>query len=581
MSREAFQPGEYARPLRLVLVLVLMGLLLAVAYLQLGPTDELTRRSRHEQTRLVYIPPCRGMLQDRSGNPLNLSMPSYSIVLRPELLRDPRDTRRSTLEKMSAEVTALGMALGPEFYHYRPSLEKMERHLREAPAMPLVLWEDVDADTLSRWTLLRKEHPATEAMLAWRREYREPELAPQLRGVTRRCPPRTDGPEKYWNANAPELAGASGLEKALDFSLRGTGGAERLQTDVLSYRSKVLESVPALAGEDCRLALCLEAQRVAAEKFAQSGYRGAAVALDIHTGEVLVCLSVPAMPLGGRGQGEEGAYQNRVLSGYYPPGSTIKPLLALYALEHHLITAKDPIIDCPGYYVLGTRTRLACSHVHGKVAVVNAIAQSCNVYFSDLAVQMSPETFDDFASWFGFGEKTGSVLAAEESGGIAFSPSWARQNRSQDPQWRKGDAANAGIGQGAWIVTPMQMALATGFALTGKLLVPQFLLGGEVIVRKRHDWNSLAWQLVVEGMRQCVTCGTGQSMSTPQLEMLGKTGTAEVGKGLRPHAWMVAAAPADKPRLVVVVVVENGGSGGRVAGPIARDILLTLDRTLD
>ena len=580
LAKNDFQPGEYARPLRLVFVLVLAGLLFSVAYLQLGPTDELMRRSHHEQTRLVYIPPCRGMLQDRDGNPLNLSVPSYSIVLRPELLRDPRDTRRTTLEKMSAEITELGMALGAEFYHYRPSLEKIERHLREAPAMPLILWEDVDADTLARWTQLRKQHPATEALLAWRREYREPDLAPQLRGVTKRCPPRTNGTEKYWNANAPDLAGASGLEKGLDSTLQGTGGVERLQTDVLSYRSNVLESIPALAGDDCRLTLCLEAQRLASERFERAGYHGAAVALDIHTGEVLVCLSAPAMPLGGHGKGTEGAYQNRALSGYYPPGSTIKPLLALYALEHHLITASDPIVDCPGYYALGAQTRLACTHVHGKVAVIHAISGSCNVFFSDLAVQMTPEAFDDFATWFGFGEKTGSILEAEESRGIAFSPSWARQNRKQEPQWRKGDAANAGIGQGAWIVTPMQMALATGFALTGKLLTPLFVLGEEVVVRKYYDWNPLAQRLMKEGMRQCIVTGTGQSLATPTLEMLGKTGTAEVGKGQRPHAWMVLAAPAANPRFVVVVVVENGGSGGRVAGPIARDILLNLTQNV-
>ena len=516
------------------------------------------------------------MLQDREGNPLNLSVPSYSIVLRPELVRDPRDTRQRTLEKLSAEITDLGMALGPEFYQFRPTQEKIERHLREQPALPLVLWEDIDADTLSRWTLVRREHPAAELQLVWRREYREPTLAPQLRGMVKRSGPRTDGAEKYWNANAPELTGASGLEKALDGDLAGVGGSERLQTDVLSYRSTVLESKEAQPGMNCRLALCVEAQRLAEEKFRSQSYHGAAVALDLRTGEVLVSLSMPAVPLGVRDAGEDGAYQNRVLSGYYPPGSTIKPLLALYALDRKLITAEEPVVDCQGFYALGERTRLRCSHVHGEVAVVEAIAQSCNVFFSDLAVQMTPDAFDDFAHFFGFGQKSGSVLSAEEIAGNAFSPLWVAQRRKADAQWHAGDAANAGIGQGAWVVTPMQMALAVGFALTGDLLVPKYVIDGEVNVRKHHDWSPEAHRLVVEGMRQCVLAGTGQSMNTPRLAMLGKTGTAEVGKKLRPHAWMVAVAPADEPRFVVVVVVEHGGSGGRVAGPIARDIMLRL-----
>lgn len=560
----------------MVLLLVLIGLLLCIAYLQLGPTEKLKAQSHREQTRLVYIPPCRGTLQDREGNPLNLSVPSYSIVLRPELVRDPRDTRQRTLEKLTAEITDLGMELGHEFYQFRPTVEKIERHLREQPALPLMLWEDIDADTLSRWTMIRGEHPSAELQLTWRREYREPTLAPQLRGMVKRSGPRTNGSEKYWNANAPELVGASGLEKALDSELSGVGGSERLQTDVLSYRSTVLESKPAQSGANCRLALCVEAQRLAEQQFHIGGYRGAVVALDLQTGEVLVNLSMPAVPLGVRDAGEDGAYQNRVLSGYYPPGSTIKPLLALFALDRKLITAEEPVVDCQGFYALGERQRLRCSHVHGKVAVVEAIAQSCNVFFSDLAVNMTTEEFDDFARFFGFGEKSGSALAAEESAGIPFSPSWVTQKRKHDPQWHLGDSANAGIGQGGWIVTPMQMALAIGFALTGDLLVPKYVVEGEVKVKKHHDWSPEAHRLVTEGMRQSVLAGTGQSMNTPRLAILGKTGTAEVGKNLRPHAWMVAAAPADTPRFVVVVVVENGGSGGRVAGPIARDILLSL-----
>lgn len=578
MAEDDFQPGGYARALRLAFLMVLGGLLACVAYLQLSPTELLTSRSRREQTRLVYVPPCRGTLLDRAGNPLNFSVPSYSMVLRPELVRDPRDTRQRTLEKLSAEITDLAMALGPEFYQFRPSLAKIERHLREQPALPLTLWEDIDADTLARWALLRRAHPAAELQLVWRREYREPTLAPQLRGMVKRSGPRTTGAEKFWNANAPELAGASGLEKALDTELSGVGGSERLQTDVLSYRSTVLEATPAVSGADRHLALCVEAQRLAEQRFRENGYRGAAVALDLATGKVVVSLSMPAVPLGVRDTGEGGAHQNRVLSGYYPPGSTIKPLLALYALDRGLITAAAPVVDCPGYYAVGEKLRVGCSHVHGSVSVVEAIAQSCNVFFSDLAATMPPECLDDFAALFGFGQKPGSVLVAEESAGVPFLPGWVAAKRTADPTWRRGDAANAGIGQGAWVVTPMQLALATGFALTGELLIPQYLVEDEKIVYRHRTWSPEAQRLVLAGMRQCVQTGTGQSMRSSELAILGKTGTAEVGKSLRPHAWVTAAAPADAPRFVVAVCVENGGGGGRVAGPIARDILLCLEK---
>ncbi|MGN0867812.1 MAG: peptidoglycan D,D-transpeptidase FtsI family protein [Oligosphaeraceae bacterium] len=569
----------------LLVTLVFLGLLAVVGWVQLRPSRALLEKAVREQNRLVYVPACRGELQARDGAPLNLTLPSYAIVIRPDMVRDPRDTRMTTLAKLEEEIASLASALGPEAYLKRPGRDQILRHLRTAPALPLTLWDEVDAETRARWLALQQKHPATELLLSWKRLYQEPELAYHLRGRVRSAPPRRDGIRRFWNASSPELQGFSGMERTLDYLLAGSAGAELLQTDVLSYRSQVLEYQAAVRGDDCRLALCLPAQRAAEEAFRRQGLSGAVVALEMETGKVLVMASLPSPSLAGgtsSPQGKSGGEQvNRALAGYYPPGSILKPLLALYALEHGVVSPRAPLVlDCPGYFSLGGGKRLGCSHVHGKVDLVHALSLSCNTYFCTLAGKLSREQWDDFAAFFAFGQKTGADLQEQEINGIPFSPAWVKEHRKGDKAWHPGDAANGAIGQGGWIITPMQIALAMNYAFTGKLFAPRYALDDEPSLRTTHAFPAEALAILKDGMRQCVLQGTGQSLNTPQLEILAKTGTAETGRNQRPHAWVVALAPANQPRFLVVVVAEHGGGGGKVAGPIARDVLLQLHREI-
>ncbi len=571
----ASRPGRGVVPgLRLAVTALFLGLVGVVAWYQLRPDRALTEKALREQSRLVYVPACRGELQDRMGTPLNVTRPSYAIVIRPDQVRDPRDTRATTLVKLEERIAALAADLGPEAYASLPSRERISRHLRQEPAMPLELWEDVSAETRARWLTLRRQHPATELMLSWKREYLLPETAPQLRGSVRRTTPKGGQERRYWNANAPELSGATGMERVLDYLLGGQSGTELLQTDVLSYRASVLDYEPAAKGDDCRLSIYLPAQRKAEELFRQNGLSGAVVALEMETGQVLVMHSAPSTPLGSASKGG-GGDMNRALAGYYPPGSVMKPLLALYALEKG-IGANIRTVDCPGYYPITSKRKLGCSHVHGKQDMKEAIANSCNAFFCTLGSQFTQEQWNDFAELFGFGEKTGGDLSEQEIAGVPFCPKWVKSSRKNDRAWHPGDAANGSIGQGGWIVTPMQLALAMNFALTGKLLSPRYYLQDDIRIRKQHDFPAWAQTLVKSGMEQCVLTGTGQSLKTPTVSILAKTGTAETGRGKKPHAWMVAAAPANNPKYLVVVTAEHGGGGGRVAGPIAREVLLSL-----
>ena len=569
-------PSKFSRPFGAACIAILLTLAALVGWLQLHPGEDLLERSLKEQTRLVYIPACRGALLDRFGTPLNFTVPGYSIVIRPELIRDPRDTRNRTLEKLSAVIANLGLALGKDFYDFRPSREEILRHLKQAPAMPMTLWEDVDADVVARWAALRDEFPATELLLSWRRIYDSPQLAPHLRGRVRREAPRQDEDmRRFWNANSQVLRGISGMERVLENDLAGRGGSELLQTDVLSYRSRILNAEPPDNGDDIRLTISLPLQKLADELFSAKGYRGAAVAIDMASGEVLLMHSAPTPHNDAQKADDAPSQVNRALAGYYPAGSVMKPLLALYAQEYGIADASFTL-DCPGYFSLGKTTRVGCSHIHGKIAMVDSIALSCNTYYCALAQKFTHEQFDAFADEFGFGQRTGAVLSGQESAGVPFTPAWVKQNRKSMRTWLPGDAANAGIGQGGWAVTPMQVALAMNYALTGRLLTPLYTCDAEIKIRKEHQWKSTAQRVVMDGMRGCVQYGTATCMKNNTVSIMAKTGTAEVGGKRRPHAWIVAAAPADTPRYLVVVIVENGGSGGKISGPIASQLLQAL-----
>ncbi len=569
-----FVPGKYARPFRFALLLLLLALLALAARLQLRSPESLRKATEAQQTRTIYIPPRRGELQDCDGGRLDYTVPVYSIAIRPELTRDPRDTRDKSLEKLSGAVAALATALGPVFYQSMPSSERLLRHLRTQPAMPLVLWQDIDAATRAKWLAVRDEHPATELQLSWRREHDRPQLARSWRGAVGKRLVSADDNGRYWNANSSELYGLSGMEKALDRLLAGQGGAETLRTDVLSYRREVLSSRPADNGDACRMTMVASAQEAAETAFARDNRSGAAVAIDLADGSVLVLASACADV--ARGSTEEATGLNRAVAGRYPLGSVMKPLIALYLLDKGQVSATEPVVDCKGYFQLSGGRRLGCSHVHGPIAMEAAIAQSCNTYFCTLAQGMTEAQFDEFATLFGFGQTTGGNAGLNENAGIPFSPAWVKANRKEMRTWLPGDAAHATIGQGGWAVTPLQVALASAFAITGKLFTPKYFVDDDTPVRDERAWRPEAHRLMMAGLRGCVVSGTGRALALPGVEVIGKTGTAETGGGKRPHAWIMAAAPCETPRYLVVVIVEHGGAGGAAAAPIAREILREL-----
>ncbi len=564
------------RSLCIFFLAVLLLLLACIAWVQIFQSENLTLQSQQQQTRKLYVPAKRGSICDRTGTRLNYTVPMYTLVIRPDLVRDPRDTRRVTLEKINAAISELALWLGPDFYRFKPKRDQISQHLDNRTPMPIPLWQDLDANTIARWNSRKQDFPGTELLLSWKRFYDSPEVASQLRGFTRLGEPDDPDLNQYWNANFKEPVGKSGLEYLLNPELRGSGGSEILQTDVLSYRNTVLESRKAINGDDVRLTIDLECQKLAEKLFAEKSYSGAVIVLDCSNGEILVLASCPGFDVSASVPATINQAQfNRAVGGAYPPGSTIKPFMALYALEKALIDP-DTLCNCPGWYALPGNRRIACHQRfgHGNIALIEAIAKSCNTYFCTLGKKMGKNGWNEFAQNFAFGQKLNTILYKQETAGISYSPDWVRRNRPQAPRWDEDDSAYGGIGQGKWLVSPLQMAVSASILLTGNRFQPKILLQEPAQLLETFSWSEKSTELVRRGMRDCVYGGggTGHALRIPGVEVLGKTGTAEVGDQAS-HAWCIAALPADAPRLIGVAIVEHGGGGGKIAAPILKEVI--------
>jgi penicillin-binding protein 2 len=423
--------------------------------------------------------------------------------------------------------------------------------------------------------------------------------------------------ERYFGTG---VIGKTGVERAYEDDLLGTGGyrevlvnAEGRPVKLAGGPDQQLRTREPLAGKDLRMTIDIELQRVAEEAFA--GRRGGVVAIDPANGDVLVFASLPSFDPNGFARGisrseylaltgnPDQPLFNRVLRGTYPPGSTIKPMMALAGLEYDVIKPDDQAY-CGGSYSLpGSRHRFRDfkREGHGSMNMRNAVMQSCDVYFYRLANTLGIQRIHDSMARMGFGQPTGIDIAGER-GGIMPSPAWKKGAFSAAAQqvWFPGETVIVGIGQGYWTATLLQLAKATALLATrGRHYRPRLV---RALVDPDSKWvdekpavelppielnQAENWEIIVDAMVAVTTGGTAaRAARGAAYSIAGKTGTAQVfsigqtekynekdvAERLRDHALFVAFAPADSPKLAVAVLVENGGFGASAAAPIARAI---------
>ena len=399
---------------------------------------------------------------------------------------------------------------------------------------------------------------------------------------------------KSLGIDPPAYVGKAGLEAQYDAELMGKPGSERFEVNAKRVPSRLVGRDNAVPG--VQLTLTIDADL---HKFALGllkGRKGAIVAIDPSTGEVLCMASSPSYNVEAFGRGirqaefdalrDDPAFPliNRAfdVNAQYSPGSTFKPLTAIAAMQAGVF---DPgrTVNCPGYFKLGTR-RIACLGRHGDISFERAMAASCNTYFSDLALRAGPDALRRAATEAGLGEKTGIDLRGEGKG-IVPTMEWIRRWRP-DGKWYPGDTANMGLGQGEIAVTPLQMAGVAalianrGVAFRPYLVKSKTVLGAglseapaEKRILGRIDLSDESWNILQSAMIQVVESGSARVAKISGLTWAGKTGSPEKRGQNRTDSWFIGYAPAIEPKIAVAVMAEDIGHGAEFAAPVAREVV--------
>jgi len=592
-------------------------LLLAVAgrlfYLQVVKFDYYHGLSQGNSIRNEPIPPSRGLILDRHGVVLADNMPAFNVELIREQVGDTK-----ALDDTLARLVSIGLLRGDEIGNIRRTI--LLHKVYESVPIKLSLNEE----EMARFAVHRYQFSGVDIRARLARHYPLREMGVHAIGYVSAI-----NEQDLKQIDSAEYAGTSligklGVEGAYEQQLHGKPGFKEIEVNAAGrpvdkqggYASE-LHTRPPVAGEDLILGMDVRVQKVAEE--ALVGKRGSVVALDPKTGDIIALASTPGFDpndfVRGLSVAQYAALSNnidvpllnRALRGAYPPGSTVKPLYAL-AAQHYGILTPEHVEYCPGYFTLpGSSNKYRDDKVHGSLDMRHAISESCDVYFYRLADKMGIDRMHAFMSAFGYGELTGIDIPGEKPG-LYASPEWKRRvfKRKADQVWFPGESISMGIGQGPITVTPLQQAhIAAEIAERGKIIATPRLVAatrapGSVTVLPRNPSFSKPvdmatddqWSVIYDGMIGAVT----QPGATAYLafvgaryKLAGKTGTAQVvtvkqtestkhkeaDERKREHAWFIAFAPVDDPKIAISVLVENGGFGGSTAGPIARKVLDT------
>ena len=589
------------------LVLLVIGILFLAArmfYLQVMQHDLYTTLSDKNRIQVQSVPPIRGLIYDRNGELIADNVPSFSLTITRERVED----LESTLKSIDALI-----GLTPE------QIESFERRLsrRQRPyeAVPILLrmtQEQIAQISVNRYSL-----PGVDVQAKLVRHYPHGDLMAHAVGSVRRI--NEDDARRLDSVaySGTEHVGKIGVEKYYENVLLGKVGYQRVETDARGRIMKVLDSTPPEPGSNLMLHVDSGLQRVASD--ALGDRRGTVVAIDPKTGGILALVSKPSYDpnlfIAGINHATYASLRdsidvplfNRALQGQYEPGSTLKPFLGLIGLATGT-TSKEYKIEDPGWYKLPQNERLyrdwnwkkSGIGGHGLVDIEKAIYRSCNIYFYELAVKLGIDRIHDGLALFGFGQNT-AIDLPEARNGLLPSRAWKLGSRGES--WYPGDTVNIGIGQGDILVTPLQLATAVAvLANRGGTVTPHMLKQNPLVTRDNQlpDIDLIpeqAWELVIKSMEKVVHRGNqgfGENGTAwayigrgIEYRMAGKSGTAQVvgiaqgelydaeliAERNRKHAWFIAFAPVDDPKIALAVLVENGGGGSEFASPVARKIL--------
>jgi penicillin-binding protein 2 len=590
-------------------------LLIAVAsrlfYLQVLRHDYYSTLSQGNRIRTEPIPPSRGLILDRHGVVLADNLPAYQIELVREQVGDVK-----ALDATLSSLVKIGLLRSEEVANLKRTI--LVHKIYESVPIKLQLNEE----EMALFAVHRYQFSGVDIRTRLARHYPLREIAVHAIGYVSAI-----NEQDLKQIDSAEYAGTTligklGVEGAYEQQLHGKPGSREILVNAAGRPvekqgdyTPLLNTRAPVAGDDLILGLDVRVQKVAEE--ALSGKRGSVVALDPRTGDIIALASTPGFDPNGFVRGlsvaEYSALQNdidkpllnRALRGAYPPGSTVKPLYALAAQKYGVFTPTQEEF-CPGVFTLrGSSHQYRDDKKHGLLDMRTAIAKSCDVYFFRVADRLGIEKMSPFMTAFGYGELTGIDIPGEKPG-LYASPAWKKRafKRAADQVWFPGETISMGIGQGPITVTPLQQAhFAAEIAESGKIiatprLVAAIRAAGSTAVATRSPvmmkpvdiGTDDEWSVVHDGMVGAVygPGGTAYAVGVgSKYKIAVKTGTAQViaikqnekyhakdvAERNRDHAWFIAYAPADDPKIAISVLVENGGFGATAAAPIARKVL--------
>jgi penicillin-binding protein 2 len=554
-----------------------------MGWLSIAENEHYKTLSESNRVQMRLIPPRRGWIVDRAGHPIAINRSDFRVDLIPDRLNDP--------ERILAELTRL-LALPAE------EVERVREELKRAAGyQPVPVAENLPFEKYAAVTVRLPELPGVAPLRSFSRFYPDGAAVAHLVGYV-----GTPNKEEYEAENkAPLLItpgfkiGKEGLEKTMEPRLRGYPGAQRVEVTARGKLVRELTTVQDKSGAPLPLTVDAGLQTYAARRLGEES--GSVVVLDCLSGDVLALASMPAYDPNSFSDGisqnewkmlaedERHPLINKTLNGLYPPGSTIKPTVAMALLEGGV----DPKqrVNCPGGYQLGNRF-FRCLGRHGSMTMHTAIARSCNTYFYTMARRVGIERIADVARRLGLGAEY-DLPVVSQSYGTVPDPAWKKRKYKQE--WSQSDTLNAAIGQGFVLLSPLQLAVTGARIASGRAVSPR-------LVRRRSDrppaplaMPAEHFETVRSGMWEVVNgAGTaGRSrLELPGIEMAGKTGTAQVRRitgsqrgqsgawKYRDHGLFVCFAPAASPRYAAAVVIEHGLGGARAAAPVAKDVLTFL-----
>ena len=581
-----------------IIILIVMVLVARIFYLQVIRHDHFITLSQSNRVKVLPIAPIRGLIFSRDNVLLADNQPSFSLELIPEQI----DNLDKTIGQLSRLIDIDEDSIS--------RFKKLRREKRRFESIPLKF--NLSEGEVARFSVERHKIPGAKVIARPYRHYPEKSGLVHALGYVARIDEKDLQKIDELDYLGTTHIGKLGVEKAYEDILHGRVGHQQVEVNAQGRIIRVLERTPPEPGQNIYLTLDLSLQ-TAASKIMQ-GKRGSIVAMDPDNGDILAFVSSPAYDPNSFVNGiDSKSYKvllssrdtpliNRALNGKYPPGSTVKPFLGIAALMFG-VRNTDEAIWCRGWYTLrghDHRYRDWKKGGHGHVDLNYAIMQSCDVYFYTLAHDLGITKLNKALTNFGFGVKTGIDIGGESTG-LVPSIDWKRSALNQP--WYPGETLIAGIGQGYVLATPLQLVTATAaLANHGRRVLPRLVykisdpISGESTLLPVATPTYVAgykqehWDFVIQAMQDVVHGPRGtarRSGANAAYRFAGKTGTSQlfgidqdgkyekdkVPEHLRDHALFIAFAPVEAPKIALVIIVENGGSGSSIAAPIARKLL--------